>query len=116
MNYEEICSLILELDPKIRGVLIYSHNGEMLAGGMRKGIKSYLPREEITKSTHNAILRWETRKMLFPFLGNGKYSLTEYERVKRITFPLPNSALLMVALEVKVNHDVIIQKILQLIK
>ena len=64
MNYAEICSLILELDPKIRGVLIYHHNGEMLAGVMRKGIKSYLPREEITKSTHNAILRWETRKML----------------------------------------------------
>jgi len=53
--------------------------------------------------------------MLYPFLGEGIYSVTEYEKMKRITFPINKSVLLIVGAEVEINHDVIIQKILQLI-
>ena len=42
--------------------------------------------------------------------------MTEYERVKRITFPLNDSILLIVSTEIEVDHDVIIKKILQLIE
>ena len=115
MDYSKLCSLILGIDLSIRGVFVYHHNTELLAGGMRDDIQSYLPREEITKSIHNTISRWKTRESLYPFLGVGKYSVTEYEKVKRITFPLNAYALLVVSIEVEVNHDVIIDKILQLI-
>ena len=115
MNYSKLCSLILGIELQIRGVFVYHHNGELLAGGMRNGIQSYLPREEITKSVHNTISRWQTRESLYPFLGAGKYSITEYEKVKRITFPLNTHAILVVGIEVEVDHDVIIDKILQLI-
>lgn len=104
------------LEPQIRGVLIYHYNGELLAGGMRDGVNSYLPPEEITRSTLNTIFRWKTRELLYPFLGLGKYSLTEYEKIKRISFPLNQSVLLIVATETEVDHDVIIKKILQLIE
>ena len=116
MNYTKLCSLILGIEPQIRGVFVYHHNGELLAGGMRKGIDSYLPREEITKSIHNTISRWQTRESLYPFFGAGKYSITEYEKVKRITFPLDPHAILVVGVEVEVDHDLIIDKILRLLK
>ena len=115
LNYSKLCSLILGIEPQIRGVFVYHHNGELLAGGMRNGIESYLPRDEMTKSIHHTISRWQTRELLYPFLGAGKYSVTKYEKVKRITFPLDAHAILVVGMEVEVNHDIIIEKILQLI-
>ena len=116
MDYIKFCSSIFEIDPKIRAVLIYNTSGELLAGGMRPGVESYLPREEITKSTLSAVSRWKRREELSHFLGPGKYSLTEFEKVKRITFPLKTSALLMISTEVEANHDMIIQKILEFLK
>ena len=116
MDYSKFCSNILGLEPQIRGALIYHLNGELLGGGMREGVTSHLPPEEITKTALNSILRWKTRELLYPFLGMGKYSITEYEKIKRISFPLNESVLLMVAAEVEVDHDKIIQKILQLIE
>ncbi|MDH3657141.1 MAG: hypothetical protein OEM77_03295 [Nitrosopumilus sp.] len=115
MDYSKLCSLILGIEPQIRGVFVYHHNGELLAGGMRNDTQSYLPREEITKSVHNTISRWKTRESLYPFLGAGKYSITEYEKVKRITFPLNPHAILVVGIEVEADHNIIIDKILQLI-
>ncbi len=82
---------------------------------MREGIKSYLPIDEMTKSIHNTILRWKTRELLYPFLGLGEYSITKYEKVKRITLPLDAHAILVVGIEVEADHDIIIDKILQLI-
>lgn len=116
MNYKKICSLILGIEPQIRSVYVYHHNGELLAGGMRDGLKSLLSTEELTKSIHNTILRWQTRELLYPFLGAGKYSITEYEKVKRITIPLETHAILVVGIEVQADHDKIIEKILQLTK
>jgi len=110
VDYSKICSAILGLEPQIRAVLIYHINGELLGGGMREGIDSYLPTEEITKSTLNTILRWKTRELLYPFLGVGKYSLTEYEKIKRISFPLSSSTLLIVSTETEVDHNAIIKK------
>ena len=116
MDYAKICSRILGLEPQIRGVFAYHFNGELLGGGMRNDVKSYLPVEEITKSTINTILEWESRELHYPFLGLGLYSMTEYEKIKRITFPLNESVLLIVSTEVEVAHDIIIKKILQLIE
>ena len=38
LDYSKLCSLILGIEPQIRGVFVYHHNGELLAGGMRNGI------------------------------------------------------------------------------
>ncbi len=114
MEYAKICSLILGIEPQVRSAFVYHPNGEILAGGMRKDVESRLPIDEVTKSVHNTISRWKTRESLYPFLGRGKYSLTEYEKVKRITFPLDTHAFLIVSTEVEVSHDPVIQKILQL--
>ncbi len=110
-----MCSMILGLEPQIRGVFVYHFNGELLAGGMRSDVKPHLPPEEMTKSALNSILRWKTRELLYPFLGVGKYSMTEYEKMKHIAFPLNESVLLVVGTDVKIDHAVIINKILQLI-
>ena len=82
---------------------------------MCNNIQAYLPLAEMTKSIHNTISRWQTRKLLYPFFGAGKYSITEYEKIKRITFPLNAHSILVVSVEIEVDHSKVIEKILQLI-
>jgi len=115
MNYPKLCSLVSGLEPAIRGVFVYHFSGELLAGGTLDDIKSYLPSEEMTKSIHSTISRWKSRESLYPFLGTGKYSITEYEKIKRITFLLETHVILVISMEVEVDHDLIIKKVLQLI-
>lgn len=99
------------MDVNIRCVSVYHKSGQLLCGGMRNGLEPYLPREERSRAAKHAIMRWETRKMLFPFIGTGKYSFTEYEKVKRVAFPLNQSILLLITIENWVDHNVIIDKI-----
>ncbi len=115
MGYENLCATIFRIDPKIRFVGVYHKDGELLNGGMRSGLEPYLPREEIARSTRHTIMRWETRKLLFPFIGKGKYSMTEYDKIKRMTFPLNESTLLLITTEISTNHNFIINKIQQII-
>ena len=49
-------------------------------------------------------------------IGPAKYAMAEYEKIKRITFPLKDSMLLIVATEIGCNHDAIIKKIIQLVE
>ncbi len=49
MYYTKICSMILGIEPQIRGVLVYHFNGELLAGGMRSGVESHMPPGELAK-------------------------------------------------------------------
>ena len=82
---------------------------------MRDGTESHLPSEEMTKYIHNTTLYWKTRESLYPFLGLGKYSIPEYEKMKRITLPLNAHTILVVRIEIKIDHNIIIDKTLQLI-
>ena len=116
MNYVKLCSLILGIEFQVRGVFVYSNNGDLIVGGMQDNVKPYLPTEEKSKSTLDTIFRWNSRELLSPFFGPGKYSLTEYKKIKRITFPLNNHKLLIVGTSVEVDHDKIIRNILQLIE
>lgn len=83
---------------------------------MRAGVEPYLPREEMTRAAINAAMRWDSRRLLYPFVGVGKYSLTEYEKVKRLTMPLGSSTLLLATMEVSANHTFIIDKIQEIVE
>ncbi len=47
--------------------------------------------------------------------GYGKYSMTEYEKIKRITIPLKGEHLLLVTTEIRADHVKIIRAILDLV-
>lgn len=113
---ENLCDTIFEIDPKIRYVAIYHKSGHKLCGGMRDGLEPLLPPEELTKSAIHTIMRWENRSTLATFIGHGKYSMAEYEKIKRITIPLNQTELLLISTEVNANHNLIISKALDLLQ
>jgi len=50
-----------------------------------------------------------------PKTGKGKYAMTEYEKIKRITIPLDDEHLLLITIEVEADHAQIISNVLKLL-
>lgn len=116
MNYDKLCKDVLELEPQIRFAGIYTKRGEIMGVGMRENVTSLLNPDEIKMSLYHATLRWETRKALSHRIGNEKYSVTEYEKVKRISIPIEDKYLLLISTETRVDHDKVIKEIFKLIE
>ena len=72
--------------------------------------------DETKRSNIQALARWALRNSLSPKIGKGKYSITEYEKIKRITIPLENSHLLLITTEIDADDRKIIDRILMLIQ
>jgi hypothetical protein len=71
----------------------------------REGVKNLLSPEESNKSLGLTINSWRIRGKLADKIGKGKYTLTEYEKIKRITMPLGDKYLLYVTTEVEADHS-----------
>ena len=46
-----------------------------------------------------SIESWKERDKLSPKIGNGKYAIVAYDKIKRVMLPIPNGHLLFVSLE-----------------
>ena len=116
MNYDNLCKEILEQDVNIRFAGVCDDTGQIRYGGQRQGVNNLLSSEETKRSNLQALARWSLRNSLAPKIGNGKYAMAEYEKIKRITFPLENFHLLLITTEVQADHAKIIDKVLDMIK
>jgi hypothetical protein len=116
MDYAKLCQNILNSDPKIRFAGVCDDTGEIKYGGQREGVKNLLMPEETKKSNLQALARWGLRNSLASRVGKGRYAMAEYEKIKRITFPLENDHLLLVTTEVDGDHNNIIDKVLKLLR
>ena len=115
MEYEEICSKILKIDSKIRFVAIYNSWAEKQVSLTQEGSEIHLP-EKVTKDAVNqALLRWQSRKKMAEWVGTPKYSMAEYEKIKRMTFYLNDDDILLVTTEVIADHNEIIKQIQNII-
>jgi hypothetical protein len=113
MDYNELCKDILGLDTKIRFAGVCDDTGEIRFGGPREGIKSLLTPEQTKISNLQALIRWELRDSLSYKIGKEKYSMEEYEKIKRIIFTLDHDHLLLVTTEVDTEHMKVIDSILK---
>jgi hypothetical protein len=116
MDYSNLCKDILELDQNIRFAGVSDDTGEIRFGGQRQGISNLLSSEETKRSNLQALARWSLRNSLAPKIGKGRYAMAEYEKIKRITFPLEDYHLLLITTEVNADHGKIISKVLDMIK
>ena len=116
MNFAKLYGEVLAIDSKIRYAAIQNSVGEKIHGGFREGINPILNDDELKMMHYYASQRWQTRKNIEHKLGNTKYAMAEYDKLKRISFPIDEKHLLMITTEINSNHTVIIQNILKLLK
>ena len=113
MDYNQLCSKIIKIDPKIRLSSVYNHKLEKLAEEIQQNIFMHVP-ERITQETvKQALLRWESRSTMKEWIGTAKFAMAEYGKVKRFTFYLNHGDLLLISTEIDMNNDVLINKVLQ---
>jgi hypothetical protein len=116
MDYDNLCKDILGLNPGIRFAGICDDTGEIKYGGQKEGITNLLSSDETKRSNLQALARWGLRNSLASKIGKGKYAMAEYEKIKRITFPLANHHLLLITTEIDADHTKLIGAVLQLLR
>ena len=113
MDYNKLCKDILGLYTKVRFAGVCDDTGEIRFGGQREGIKNLLTPHETKLSNIQAMAEWALRNSLATKVGRGKYAMAEYEKIKRITFPLGPDDLILVTTEVDTEHMKVIDGILK---
>jgi len=116
MDFETFYEDVMNIDESIQYAIILSKTGEKIFGGYRKGITPVFTEDELKMVHFYAVQRWDTRKNIEHRIGKTKYSMGEYEKMKRISFPINDRYLLMVHTETQNDHQKIINEILNLIK
>ncbi len=112
ISYDEICEVLLRIDPSIRYVGIL--DGEKITFRKRTGIYSLLNTSENIKSATHALMRWQSRRVFAAKFGMPLYAMAEYKLVKRITMQLKGNTLLLVSTDKDAPHDKIIKKLLKI--
>jgi hypothetical protein len=115
MEYDDLCKKVMNLDKDIRFVGILGKNGTLLAGGFMEGVEPFLTPTEAKMSLHYASQRWEGRKNLSHRIGNAKYSMTVYEKIKQFSFPITNNDILLISSGKDVEDEKIIKNVMDLI-
>ena len=113
-RYQIIYNKIMDLSPKIRFVSIIASDGRPMAVGQRDGISNYLSPHTERESLGHALDAWKMRQKFSIEIGEGKYALAEYTKIKRITIPLDKDHLVYMTTEVSENHNELIEKILKI--
>jgi hypothetical protein len=115
MDFNRLCKDILSLESKIRFAGVCDDSGEIKFGGQREGITNLLSPDETKRSNLQAVARCALSNSLSAKVGKGKYAMAEYEKLKRITFPLEGNYLLLVTTEVDADHNKKIRDIIPIL-
>lgn len=111
-EYEHICDEILKIDKKIRFAAIYKQPN--VHGKMQAGVESYLDPYETETSLDQALNRWKARLRFQKKIGMPQCSITKYEKIYRVTMPMPmqEDTLLCFSTEIDVDIIEIIDKVM----
>jgi hypothetical protein len=114
-RFEKICDDIFALSPAIRSAAVIDKMGKLVAGGMRKGIKSMEDTENTQKLYVEFALRSVMREDFDEEFGKTIYSFSEREKIKLASFPLNDKHILRVSIDKKeAHHNEIIDNILKI--
>lgn len=123
VSYSELCEQVVALDANIRFAGVANKLGKIIASSYRSGLVPLLSKEETEQSIPQHALRVSPPPMLESKLGRTVYSVTTFEKIRRVIIPLYDlygntSSLLLVSFDIEThNYDSIIQdRILPLVR
>jgi hypothetical protein len=116
LDFDKLYADVMKINSTIRYAVIQNNTGEKICGGFRDNINPILDDDELKMMHYYASQRWETRKNIEHKLGNTKYAMAEYDKLKRITFPINKKYMLLLTTEIDADHANVIDKVLELIR
>jgi len=115
LNFDKLYTDVMKIDPTIRYAAVQNDSGEKICGGFRENITPILSSDELKMMHYYASQRWETRKNIEHKLGSTKYAMAEYDKLKRISIPINDEYMIMLATELNTDHTRVIDIVLELI-
>ena len=100
-KYEKLLNMLMDFNKDVRFAAVSNSKGELLWHSQRNGIKNIVPFEETKQTILRAINAWNENVKITPHVGTGLYSISSYEKIKRISIPLGDGNTLFVTL----NND-----------
>jgi len=92
----KLVSMILEANKDVRYATICDSDGKMLWHSRRNDIQSIMNIEDTRASLKRAVENWKERDKLYSKIGRGRFTVTEYEKLTRISVPLTRDHLLYI--------------------
>jgi hypothetical protein len=110
-NTFDVLNQILDSDSGIRFAGFVDKNGRLVMHAYQEATRPLLTSKETEKSTLLTTLKMTMREPFEEKLGKVEYSLTVYEKVKRLTIPVRKQGLLLlVSMERSSNHEKILEE------
>jgi len=97
-KHEKLLNMLMDFNPLVRFTAVFSKDGEIEWHSQRKDITNIIPLEETKASIKRASESWNARENLSGSgTGRGMYTITAYEKIKRITIPLDDDHILFIS-------------------
>lgn len=97
-KHEKLLNMLMDFNKSIRFAAIYDKKGQILWHSQREQIKNIVPYEETKQTLLRTISAWEENLKVTNDVGSGLYSITSYEKIKRISIPLEDEKLLFISI------------------
>ena len=116
LDYETLTRKIIEMDENIRFAAVSNMNGAVLSSTSKSNTDLLLSPEDTKETLQHAVSAWKSRMKHYEKIGEGLYTLAVYEKLRRVTIPLPSGNLLLVTIDNSGGQKQIIDRILNLVK
>ena len=113
---KKLCESVLKLDPGVRFIVIIDSQGQSVSGGQREGNQNYLDPLDQQLSIKHALESWRLRIQFADKIGQAKFALAEYEKLKRYTVPIDQNHLIYITTEPDISHHSFMQDVLNLVE
>ena len=111
MEIQDAAEKILKISPSVRVVTVCDLNGKLVFSERSKKVKILVNKEQSLASLKAAAKDWKQRKKLARTLGQCKYVVAEYDKVKRIVIPAGRNHILYVTTTAAFDHNKVIRKV-----
>ena len=111
MEVKSAVEKVLKLSPSVRVATICSMDGKLVFTARRKNVKISLTPSESKASLKTSAKNMKGRRKLARKLGKCKYTLAEYDKVKRLVMPAGRNNIIFVTCSPNYDHMKIVKKV-----
>ena len=111
MEVEGAVRKVLDLSPSVRVATICDMKGKLVFTARRKAVKNMLSPTESKNSLRVSAKNMAARRKLVRKLGKCKYTLAEYDKIKRIVTPAGKNHIMFVTCSPGFDHMKIVRKV-----
>jgi len=105
-KYEKLLNMLMDFNPLVRFTAVCSKDGDIAWSSQRDDVTNIIPIEDTKASIQRASASWNAREVLSQNgTGRGMYTITAYEKIKRITIPLDDDHLLFISTNNEPKRD-----------